>query len=528
MANHDDDDEGSLYTSIGIGIAIGGNVLISLALNIQKFAHKQLHDAKRANASNGSTRPSTPNNQVTDESRPLLPRTNSASSASAAVQIYGTSAPKSKRFPRITIFQKTTTAPDNSFLSPQAANGDLDDDDELHEANGTESDYLRSKLWWLGFLLMNVGEIGNFLSYAYAPASLVAPLGTVALVANCFFAPLMLHERFRKRDFFGIILAIVGSVTVVLSSKPIDVRLDKDGLIEAICQAIFIGYTIVTVVAIVFLTLLSRGNAGRDYIFVDVGICALFGGYTVLATKALSTLISLEFIQIYKLWITYPLVAVLLGTGVGQIRYLNRALMKFDSKHVIPTQFVMFNLTAIIGSAILYRDFEDITLHKMISFVYGILTVFIAIFILTYSPSPPVSSTGTPLLPLDDPIAVLTSPVTPTTAADTIPSSETGTAINIVGASGNKHVLRTKASTAKLGLSPGQYLLLAASPPSSSEGGVSRPRGGGAERDVERNDFNSVRARRGRSFAPPESERSHSVEDGGRRRTIHFDDPAGR
>src|SRR5713101_7352549 len=32
---------------------------------------------------------------------------------------------------------------------------------------------------WLGFLLMNVGEIGNFISYAFAPASVVAPLGTV-------------------------------------------------------------------------------------------------------------------------------------------------------------------------------------------------------------------------------------------------------------------------------------------------------------------------------------------------------------
>lgn len=67
---------------------------------------------------------------------------------------------------------------------------------------------------WLGFLLMNVGETGNFISYAFAPASVVAPLGTVvtfyhtcgrsltffqfALIANCLFAPLLLHERLRK------------------------------------------------------------------------------------------------------------------------------------------------------------------------------------------------------------------------------------------------------------------------------------------------------------------------------------------
>jgi len=61
---------------------------------------------------------------------------------------------------------------------------------------------------------MNVGETGNFISYAFAPASVVAPLGTVidfrpsyqrdltrlqfALIANCLFAPLLLHERLRR------------------------------------------------------------------------------------------------------------------------------------------------------------------------------------------------------------------------------------------------------------------------------------------------------------------------------------------
>lgn len=42
-----------------------------------------------------------------------------------------------------------------------------------------EGQYLRSKLWWLGQLLITVGEGGNFVSYGFAPASVVAPLGTV-------------------------------------------------------------------------------------------------------------------------------------------------------------------------------------------------------------------------------------------------------------------------------------------------------------------------------------------------------------
>jgi hypothetical protein len=39
--------------------------------------------------------------------------------------------------------------------------------------------YLKSRLWWAGLALCAVGEAGNFLSYGFAPASVVAPLGTV-------------------------------------------------------------------------------------------------------------------------------------------------------------------------------------------------------------------------------------------------------------------------------------------------------------------------------------------------------------
>ena len=87
---------------------------------------------------------------------------------------------------------------------------------------------------------MALGELGNFTSsvsviisdplsniltfcigirYAFAPASVVAPLGTVALIANCFIAPFMLHERFRKKDIVGIGFSILGAVTIVLSAK---------------------------------------------------------------------------------------------------------------------------------------------------------------------------------------------------------------------------------------------------------------------------------------------------------------------
>ena len=119
----------------------------------------------------------------------------------------------------------------------------------------------------------------------------------------------------------------MGAVTVVFSANTSDTRLDRDALIEAITQKPFIVYSIAYVIGVFILTGLSASHHGRDWVFVDVGLCALFGaehvihdggrffssctgGFTVLSTKALSTLLTMEWIKIFAEWITYPIIAV--------------------------------------------------------------------------------------------------------------------------------------------------------------------------------------------------------------------------
>ncbi|KAL4241186.1 Magnesium transporter NIPA [Abortiporus biennis] len=430
----------------GISVAIVGNVLISLALNCQKLAHRRL-ERDREEELEGSSKDSggptelpsdddnndldvfsTPTRHVGRSSRQfdsgydtLRPRSSSVAFVETQPLIqpseatlsanYGSNtqghvnaSPKPSVIPQLWRTRAVNAAstadrghigathamlPVDVITIPQEGNVDSLAKSSIkdHERySGNESDYLKSKLWWSGFLLMNIGEIGNFISYAFAPASVVAPLGTVALIANCLFAPLMLGERFRKRDFFGVIIAILGAVTVVLSANPSDARLDPHGLIAAISQTPFVVYSIVYMVGVILLSGLSESSLGRRTVYVDVGLCALFGkysGFTVLSTKAISTLLTMEWLEIFTERITYPVIAVLLGTGVGQIRYLNRALMRFDSKIVVPTQFVLFNLSAIVGSAILYGDFRRTTFHQMVTFLYGCGATFAGVFILT-------------------------------------------------------------------------------------------------------------------------------------------------
>lgn len=54
---------------------------------------------------------------------------------------------------------------------------------------------------------------------------------------------------------------------------------------------------------------------------------------------------------------------------------------------MIPVQFVLFTLSAIIGSAILYGDFQKARFHEVITFFYGCATTFAGVFIIAWAPN---------------------------------------------------------------------------------------------------------------------------------------------
>ena len=54
---------------------------------------------------------------------------------------------------------------------------------------------------------------------------------------------------------------------------------------------------------------------------------------------------------------------------------------------MIPIQFVLFTLSAIIGSAILCGDFQKATFHEIITFFYGCAATFAGVFIIAWAPN---------------------------------------------------------------------------------------------------------------------------------------------
>ena len=49
----------------------------------------------------------------------------------------------------------------------------------------------------------------------------------------------------------------------------------------------------------------------------------------------------------------------------------------------------MFNLSAIVGSAILYGDFKQARFHQLVTFLYGCGATFAGVFIIAWAPASP-------------------------------------------------------------------------------------------------------------------------------------------
>ncbi|EGD87748.1 hypothetical protein H112_04215 [Trichophyton rubrum D6] len=400
---HERDPISEWSSTIGIVTAIVGNVLISVALNIQRYAHVRIEREYEGNIlrlraewkrTSSPPRPDGPTSSYSDYG--TVDRENARSQDDVSATRY-TDDPEEggRQRPRKAHTngnghahaqsQENQSSEDEgvddllqrSFLSDRTATSF-----EKSIAGVDRKSYLRSSYWWFGIVLMTVGEAGNFLAYGFAPASIVSPLGVVALVSNCVIAPFMLKERFRQRDFLGVVIAVAGAVIVVLSAKTSEHKIGPDEIWGMITRWEFETYLGITVVLIIALMSISR-KYGRKTILIDIGLVGLFGGYTALSTKGVSSLISNTLWHAITFPITYILVAVLVFSAVMQIRYINRALQHFNSTQVIPTQFVLFTLSVIVGSAILYRDFESATGERVAKFVGGCLLTFFAVYLIT-------------------------------------------------------------------------------------------------------------------------------------------------
>ena len=76
--------------------------------------------------------------------------------------------------------------------------------------------YFEDRIWVLGLLCIIVGSFADFAALGFASQSIVAPLGSLTLVANVFFAPLLLGEVVSRSDIMATFVILCGAIIAVV------------------------------------------------------------------------------------------------------------------------------------------------------------------------------------------------------------------------------------------------------------------------------------------------------------------------
>ncbi|KAL4867713.1 hypothetical protein BDV12DRAFT_170943 [Aspergillus spectabilis] len=259
---------------------------------------------------------------------------------------------------------------------------------KYNEEAGEGYGYLKNLWWWSGMTLMVIGEICNFVAYAFVDAILVTPLGALSVVITTVMSAIFLKERLSFVGQVGCFTCILGSVVIALNAPEQSSVSNIQEMKDFVIQPGFLTYAGVIIVACTFIALWAGPRYGKRSMFVYISICSLIGGLSVVATQGLGAAILTQINgeAQFNQWFMYVLLVFVIATLLTEIIYLNKALNIFNAALVTPTYYVFFTSSTIITSAILFRGFKGSGM-QIATVVLGFLQICSGVVLLQLSKS---------------------------------------------------------------------------------------------------------------------------------------------
>ncbi|TQS35839.1 hypothetical protein Golomagni_03728 [Golovinomyces magnicellulatus] len=256
------------------------------------------------------------------------------------------------------------------------------------EAAGEGYGYLKNSFWWSGMLLMIIGEVCNFVAYAFVDAILVTPLGALSVVITTILSAIFLKERLSMVGKVGCFLCIIGSIVIVMNAPAESSVANIQEMQNFVIAPGFLAYATVIILACLFVAIWIAPRFGKKSMMVYISICSLIGGLSVVATQGLGAAIVAQIggTSQFNQWFLYVLFLFVIATLFTEVIYLNKALNLFNAALVTPTYYVFFTSSTIITSAILFRGFHG-SVTSIINVVNGFLVICAGVSLLQLSKS---------------------------------------------------------------------------------------------------------------------------------------------
>ncbi|CAI5793621.1 magnesium transporter NIPA2-like [Podarcis lilfordi] len=244
--------------------------------------------------------------------------------------------------------------------------------------------YLKEWMWWAGLLTMGIGEVANFAAYAFAPATLVTPLGALSVLVSAVLASYFLNEHLNIHGKIGCILSILGSTVMVIHAPQEEEVSSLESMAEKLKDPGFIVFAVCMLVSSALLIFVAGPRYGHSNVLVYVLICSAIGSLSVSSAKGLGIALKELFAgkPVWKEPLSYLLFICLVISITIQINYLNKALDIFNTSVVTPIYYVLFTTAVMTCSAILFKEWQHLVLMHIIGTISGFLTIVLGIFLL--------------------------------------------------------------------------------------------------------------------------------------------------
>jgi drug/metabolite transporter (DMT)-like permease len=196
---------------------------------------------------------------------------------------------------------------------------------KYNEEAGEGYGYLKNLWWWSGMILMIIGEICNFVAYAFVDAILVTPLGALSVVITTILSAIFLKERLSFVGQVGCFTCILGSVVIALNAPEQSSVSNIQDMKEYVIAPGFLAYAGAVIVGCTFTALWAGPRYGKRSMFVYISICSLIGGLSVVATQGLGAAILAQINgeAQFNQWFMYVLLVFVIATLLTEIIYLN-------------------------------------------------------------------------------------------------------------------------------------------------------------------------------------------------------------
>ncbi|XP_050761046.1 magnesium transporter NIPA4 isoform X2 [Gymnogyps californianus] len=228
------------------------------------------------------------------------------------------------------------------------------------------------------------GEAANFAAYAFAPATIVTPLGALSVLISAILSSYLLGERLNLLGKLGCMLSLVGSTVMVIHAPEDEEVTTLDEMSSKLKEPGFLAYAAILLAVCFLLIFYLAPRYGQSNILIYLTICSVIGAFSVSSVKGLGIAIKGFFAgrPVLQHPLTWILVITLVASITTQINYLNKSLDIFNTSLVFPIYYVLFTTIVITTSIILFKEWVAMTVVDIIGTVCGFLTIILGVFLL--------------------------------------------------------------------------------------------------------------------------------------------------